>query len=74
MVLFCGTPIDIYEILAGKWDTAKLREHIASCPDCQRGVRMVSGLIGSYNSDAKRAAARENGKKGGRPRKSDHKG
>ena len=39
-----------------------------NCPHCGKKIN-VGSLIGSQNSEAKKAAARENGKKGGRPKK-----
>lgn len=38
------------------------------CPKCKKVIN-IGRMIGSIKSEAKTKAARENGKKGGRPRK-----
>lgn len=40
---------------------------MTKCPYCKRKIDCAS-LLGSIKSEKKAAAARENGKKGGRPR------
>ena len=41
------------------------------CPYCKKQIdpKDIASEIGRHNSEAKKKAARENGKKGGRPRK-----
>lgn len=41
------------------------------CPYCKKEIdrKQIAAEIGRHNSEAKRQAARANGKKGGRPKK-----
>lgn len=41
---------------------------MTTCPHCHREINPAA-LLGSAKSEAKARASRENGKKGGRPRK-----
>lgn len=72
MKLFCGgSPRRLgIEASDGSWNMVRFREHVESCAQCKCGAGKIMGLIGSRLSPRESAASRENGKRGGRPRKS----
>lgn len=46
-------------------------ESLMKCPYCKKEIdrKQIASEIGKHNSEAKRQAARVNGRKGGRPKK-----
>lgn len=71
MKLFCGRDPQTLGIEddEGVWDMSVFRAHIESCDICGCGVGKIMGMMASVSSTKKATSSRENGKKGGRPRK-----